>query len=56
MAPCTIANLKLSQYLKGICNVNFENENIKLGIFLTNTLDITMSLDQESFFKAFSLL
>ncbi|AOW96238.1 hypothetical protein [Borrelia miyamotoi] len=25
MAPFEIANLKLSQYSKGICNVNFEN-------------------------------
>ncbi|AHH05927.1 hypothetical protein CNO13_06915 (plasmid) [Borrelia miyamotoi] len=42
MAPCVIAHLKLYQYLKEIFNVDFENENTKLGIFVANTLDITM--------------
>ncbi|WP_373588959.1 type ISP restriction/modification enzyme [Borreliella afzelii] len=52
MAPYAVSHLKLSQYLKEICSVDFNNDNTKLQIFLTNTIDKTKLSDQKSF-KAF---
>lgn len=57
MAPYAVAHLKLSQYLKEVCNVDFDNERTRLQVFLTNTLDITKIPDQKGlagFFPAIS--
>ncbi|BDU62560.1 DNA methyltransferase [Candidatus Borrelia fainii] len=56
MTPYTVANLKISQYLKEVCNFNLDNEN-KLKIVLTNTLDNTIKSQQQvihGIFKAIS--
>ncbi|UGQ17700.1 Eco57I restriction-modification methylase domain-containing protein [Borrelia sp. RT1S] len=55
MAPYAVAHLKLSGYLKEVCNFelgSIENEGLRLQIFLTNTLDKTEQEIQENF-KAF---
>ncbi|WP_246938491.1 type ISP restriction/modification enzyme [Borrelia coriaceae] len=52
MAPYAVAHLKLSQYLREVCNFKFEIEQSKPQIFLTNTLDLTTISNQKSF-KAF---
>ncbi|AYE36923.1 DNA methyltransferase (plasmid) [Borrelia turcica IST7] len=49
MAPYAVAHFKLFQYLKEICNFKFENENERLKIFLTNTLDLTEKTSQVEF-------
>lgn len=41
MTPYTVAHLKLSQYLKEICSVDFNDASNKLQILLTDTLDTT---------------
>ncbi|WP_445435750.1 N-6 DNA methylase [Candidatus Borreliella tachyglossi] len=48
MAPYVVAHLKLFEYLKEVCNFQFESEEMKLKIFLTNTLDLTVPTDQEN--------
>ncbi|AHH11428.1 N-6 DNA methylase (plasmid) [Borrelia coriaceae] len=52
MAPYAVAHLKLSQYLREVCNFKFESEQARSQIFLTNTIDLTPVSNQESF-KAF---
>ncbi|WP_024654257.1 type ISP restriction/modification enzyme [Borrelia persica] len=47
MAPYVISHLKLSEYLKEICNIDFNSKNTKLQIFLTNTLDKKIITDQK---------
>ncbi|AHH11707.1 N-6 DNA methylase (plasmid) [Borrelia coriaceae] len=49
MTPYAVTHLKLSQYLKEVFNVDFNNKDNKLQVFLTNTLDITTIPDQKSF-------
>ncbi|WKC58388.1 type ISP restriction/modification enzyme [Borrelia sp. P9F1] len=39
MAPYAVAHLKLFQYLKEVCNFEFKNEELRLKIALTNTLE-----------------
>lgn len=39
IAPYVVSHLKLSQYLKDSCNVNFSSKDKRLKIFLTNTID-----------------
>ncbi|MBB6043717.1 type ISP restriction/modification enzyme, partial [Borreliella yangtzensis] len=54
MAPYAVAHLKLCQYLKEVCKVDF-NKNSRLKVYLTNTLDLKEITDQKffsfSFFK-----
>ncbi|AHH14727.1 type ISP restriction/modification enzyme [Borrelia hermsii] len=52
MAPYAVAHLKLCQFLKKVCDFKFGNEHLRPQIFLTNTLDVTLISNQESF-KAF---
>ncbi|AHH04267.1 Adenine-specific methyltransferase (plasmid) [Borrelia nietonii YOR] len=52
MAPYAVAHLKLCQFLKKVCDFKFGNEHLRPQIFLTNTLDVTLTSNQESF-KAF---
>ncbi|WP_330730598.1 type ISP restriction/modification enzyme [Borrelia turicatae] len=40
MAPYAVAHLKLCQYLKEVCDYNFDSEQSRPQIFLTNTLDL----------------
>nr|WKT13842.1 N-6 DNA methylase [Borrelia sp. BU AG58] len=57
MAPYAVAHLKLFQYLKEICSFKFQNEDSRLKIFLTNTLDLTEPTSQgefQAFFPAIS--
>ncbi|WP_210360869.1 N-6 DNA methylase [Borreliella garinii] len=39
IAPYVVSHLKLSQYLKDSCNVNFSSKDKRLKMFLTNTID-----------------
>ncbi|WP_210381691.1 hypothetical protein, partial [Borreliella valaisiana] len=38
MAPYAVAHLKLSQYLKEICEVDFSSKDSRLKVYLTNTI------------------
>ncbi len=38
MAPYVVSHLKLYQYLKDTCNVDFSSKDKRLKIFLTNTI------------------
>lgn len=52
MAPYAVTHLKLSQYLKEVCKVDF-NKDSKLKVYLTNTLDLKEITDQKFFSFSF---
>ncbi|WP_210373011.1 hypothetical protein, partial [Borreliella garinii] len=47
MAPYAVAHLKLSQYLKEICEVDFSSKDSRLKVYLTNTIDFKKQVDQK---------